>query len=139
VALSKLQISLEHGATKGCLSLLTTCAIVYEPKCGGGGEMRGLRLSQLVQQYTRAKINFGDLTPYLTYGLEKNLRISFTCGSAEMQPSSDGASFGHRSGLSNSVHGLANGHSCPLCALNQPISEAESVFALIDNAFLQKN
>ncbi len=32
---------------------------------GGGGELRGL--SQLVQLYTGAQINFGDLTPYLTY------------------------------------------------------------------------
>ncbi len=31
---------------------------------GGGGGLRGL--SQCVQLYTGAKINFGDLTPYLT-------------------------------------------------------------------------
>jgi hypothetical protein len=32
--------------------------IGYEPKCGGG--------CGVVQLYTGAQINFGDLTPYLT-------------------------------------------------------------------------
>jgi hypothetical protein len=32
---------------------------------GEGGKLRGL--SQLVQLYTGAQINFGDLGPYLTY------------------------------------------------------------------------
>jgi len=36
------------------------------PNAGGGRELRGL--SQWVQLYTGAQINFGDLTPYLTYG-----------------------------------------------------------------------
>ncbi len=54
--------SLKQVDTKRCrLSLLTNSALVYEPKCGGVGEWRGL--SQWVQLYTRAKINFGDLTP----------------------------------------------------------------------------
>jgi hypothetical protein len=35
------------------------------PNAGGGGELWGL--SQGVQLYTGAQINFGDLTPYLTY------------------------------------------------------------------------
>jgi hypothetical protein len=35
------------------------------PYAGGGGELRGL--SQRVQLYTGTQINFGDLTPYLTY------------------------------------------------------------------------
>ncbi len=35
------------------------------PKRGEGGELRGL--SQWAQLYTGAQINFGDLTPYLTY------------------------------------------------------------------------
>ncbi len=34
------------------------------PKCGG------LRARQWVQLYTGAQINFGDLTPYLTYKLD---------------------------------------------------------------------
>jgi hypothetical protein len=38
------------------------------PNARGGGELRGL--SQRVQLYTGAQISFGDLTPYLTYGLE---------------------------------------------------------------------
>ncbi len=57
-----------QGVTKGCrLSWLTNSALVNEPKWGGEGvELRGL--SQWVQLYTVALINFGDLTPYLTYG-----------------------------------------------------------------------
>jgi hypothetical protein len=36
------------------------------PNAKRGGELRGLK--QWVQLYTGAQINFGDLTPYLTYG-----------------------------------------------------------------------
>jgi hypothetical protein len=36
------------------------------PNAGGGGQLLGL--SQWAQLYTGAQINFGDLTPYLTYG-----------------------------------------------------------------------
>jgi hypothetical protein len=35
------------------------------PNAGGGGEFQGL--SQWVQLYTGAQINFADLTPHLTY------------------------------------------------------------------------
>ncbi len=35
---------------------------------GGGG---GVRLSQWVQPYTGAQVNFGDLTPYLTYDVQR--------------------------------------------------------------------
>jgi hypothetical protein len=56
--------------TKRCrLSWLTNSALVYEPKCRGrglGGEL--WCLSQWIQLYTGAQINFGDLIPYLTYG-----------------------------------------------------------------------
>jgi hypothetical protein len=62
-----------HVITKRCrLSLLTNSALVYEPKCGGRGELRGL--SQWIQLNTGAQINFEDLTSYLTYGL--NLKLS---------------------------------------------------------------
>ncbi len=48
---------LGQGVTKRCrLSCLTNRALLYD----GGGGLRGL---------TGAQINFGDLTPYLTYGL----------------------------------------------------------------------
>ncbi len=55
-----------QGVTKKCRpSWLTDSALVYEPKCGGGG-LRGL--SQWVHSCAHgAQINFGDLTPYLTY------------------------------------------------------------------------
>ncbi len=57
------------GVTKRCrLSLLTNSALVYVPKCGGRG--RGCRVS--ANEYScahGAQINFGDLTPYLTYDI----------------------------------------------------------------------
>ncbi len=57
----------EQGVTKRCrLFWLTNSALVYEPKCGGRGELRGL--SQWVQLYTGAQINFGNLTQCLTCG-----------------------------------------------------------------------
>ncbi len=53
-----------QGVTKRCrLSWLTNGALVYEPKCGG--------LQVSANEYSCAhggQINFGDLTPYLTYG-----------------------------------------------------------------------
>jgi hypothetical protein len=57
----------KQGVTKRCrLSWLTTSPHVYEPKCGGRGEY-----SQLVELRAHgAQMNFGDLTPYLTYGIK---------------------------------------------------------------------
>ncbi len=59
--------------TKRCrLSLLTNSVLVYEPKCtkwGGGGESCGIT-AKWANGYScahGAQINFGDLTPYLTY------------------------------------------------------------------------
>jgi hypothetical protein len=45
------------------------CALVYEPKCGGrGGGVAGSQpMSTAVH---RSPTNFGDLTPYLTYGIK---------------------------------------------------------------------
>ncbi len=42
------------------LSWMTNSALVYEPKCGG-------REGVAEQLYTEDQINFGDLSPYLTY------------------------------------------------------------------------
>ncbi len=57
------QIS-KQGVPKRCrLSWLTNSALVYEPKCRGGGGS----LSEWEQLYTGAQIKFGYLTPYLTY------------------------------------------------------------------------
>jgi hypothetical protein len=51
-----------QGVTKRCRpSWLTNSALVYVPKCGGGGGLETVGTHG-------AKINFGDLTPYLTYG-----------------------------------------------------------------------
>ncbi len=62
-------VALSQRVTERCrLSWLTKSALVYEPKCGGGGggQLRGL--SQWVQvYYTGAQITFWDLIPYLTY------------------------------------------------------------------------
>ncbi len=46
--------------------MLTNSPLEPKMRGKGGGELRGL--SQWVQWYTGAQINFGDLTPYLTYG-----------------------------------------------------------------------
>jgi hypothetical protein len=74
-------IAQDQGVTKRCrLSWLTDSAFVYEPKCGGrGGSCGG---SQPMS--TGAKINFGDLTPYLTYaqdapGVDKIDQPRVTC------------------------------------------------------------
>jgi hypothetical protein len=60
-----------RGLHKRCrLSLLTNSAPVYKPKCGGrGGGVAGS------QPYAGAQINFGDLTPYLTYVKDQHCRI----------------------------------------------------------------
>ncbi len=48
------------------LSWLTKSALVYEPKCKGKWGVVGSQpMSTAVH---RSQINFGDLTPYLTYG-----------------------------------------------------------------------
>ncbi len=61
-------MNLFQGFTKRCrLSWLTNSALVYEPKCGGG-MLGGLLMSTAVHAHG-AKINYGDLTPYLTYDL----------------------------------------------------------------------
>ncbi len=56
-----------RGITKRCrLSWMTNSALVYEPKCGGG-----VGYGALANEHScahGAQINFGDLTPYLTYG-----------------------------------------------------------------------
>ncbi len=59
------------GVTKRCrLSWLTNSALLYEPKCGGGG---GSANEDSCAH--GAEINFGELSPYLIYGftpLERN-------------------------------------------------------------------
>ncbi len=63
----RVELGSDQGVTKRRrLSGLTNRLLVYVPKFGGGGEVRGL--SQWVQLYTGAQINFGDPTPYLAYG-----------------------------------------------------------------------
>jgi hypothetical protein len=56
----------QQGVTKRYrLSWLTNSALVYEPKCRGGG---GCEVS--ANEYScghGAQINLGDLNPYLTY------------------------------------------------------------------------
>jgi hypothetical protein len=52
--------TLPRGVTKRCrLSWLTNSALVYEPKCGGGG---GYGVPANVYIIVRAQINFGDLS-----------------------------------------------------------------------------
>ncbi len=59
-----------QGVTKRCrLSWLTNSALVYEAKMRGDG--RGVARSQPMSTaaHRSPKINFGDLSPYLTYVL----------------------------------------------------------------------
>ncbi len=74
--------------TKRCLlTRLTIIAPSYMgPNAGGGGKLWGL--SQWVQLYTGAQINFGDLTPYLTYGSLPRDTLACGWGSGE-GPNSD--------------------------------------------------
>jgi hypothetical protein len=52
-----------QGVSRRCrLSWLTNSDLVYEPKCKGGGWSTGSHPMD-----PGAQINFGDLTPYLTY------------------------------------------------------------------------
>ncbi len=56
------------GVTKRCrLSWLVNSALVYEPKCGGGGASGVRGVSHEYSCAHGSQINFGDLTPYLTY------------------------------------------------------------------------
>ncbi len=68
-----------QGVTNRCRkSWLTNSALIYEPKSGGGES-----LSQWVQLNTGAQINFGDLTPYLTYGYNNAFTydvLGYNCG-----------------------------------------------------------
>ncbi len=53
------------------LSLLTNSVLVYEPKCGGRGVLRGLSQWKQLCNHVTVKpryVNFGDLPLYLTYG-----------------------------------------------------------------------
>jgi hypothetical protein len=53
--------------TKICrLSWLTNGALAYEPKCGGRGGYSGFS-ANAYSIAQRVQINFGDLTPYVTY------------------------------------------------------------------------
>jgi hypothetical protein len=61
-----------RGHKRCRLSWLTNSALVYEPICGGGGGVGGKfagsqPMSTAVHKAHRAQINFGDLTPHLTY------------------------------------------------------------------------
>jgi hypothetical protein len=67
--------SKHRGVTKRCrLSLMTNSALVYKPKCGVEGGVAGV----LAKEYGcphGAQINFGDLTPYLTYVLTASIAV----------------------------------------------------------------
>jgi hypothetical protein len=75
-------LCLHQGVTKRCrLSWLTNSDLVYETKCGGSCGVSANEYSS--QLYTRAQINFGDLAPYLTYGLHI-LHICMFCEGATL-------------------------------------------------------
>ncbi len=57
-----------RGVTKRRrLYWLTTSVLVYKRECGGRGGVAESKPMSTAQLYTGAQINFGDLTPYLTY------------------------------------------------------------------------
>jgi hypothetical protein len=66
--------TMNQGITKICLlSWLANSALVYEPKCGGGGGGGcGFSANEYISAHG-AQINFGDLTPYLTYSCDYSL------------------------------------------------------------------
>ncbi len=67
-----------QGVTKRCcLSWLTNSAFVSESKCGGMGRTAGSQPISTSMQVTwhGAQINFGDLTPYLTYVWGSRTRV----------------------------------------------------------------
>jgi hypothetical protein len=82
-----------QGITKRCrLFWLTNSALAYEPKCGDRG---GLRVSADEDSCVHgAQINFGDLTPYLTYGMLGPVKTMVVCD------------VGHRTVLDGRVQGL---------------------------------
>ncbi len=79
-----------QGVTKRCrLPWPTNSALVYEPKCGGGEwPMSTAVHRKWVQLDTGAQINFGDLTPYLTYAssLKHKIHTVYTTEYTELQP-----------------------------------------------------
>ncbi len=69
-----LYVRVRQGVTKRCrLSQLTNSALVYGPKCGGGGGW-GVSANEYSSAHG-AQINFGDLTPYLNYGVRVQVVI----------------------------------------------------------------
>ncbi len=73
---SEVLLTVVQGVKKKCrLSWLTNSALVYEPKCRGGG------CGVSDNNYSCAhgvQINFGDLAPFLTYAIV-HLQRTKTC------------------------------------------------------------
>ncbi len=72
-------VSAKQGITERCrLSWLTNSTLVYEPiaQVLGVGGSCGVSANEYSCAHGAQK-NFGDLTPYLTYG--GNLKDDFTC------------------------------------------------------------
>ncbi len=74
--------SIIRGLQRDVVYLGWPIALLYlSPNAGGRGYLRGL--SQWVQLYTGAQINFGDLTPYLTYVYNTLILSGSVSGSLE--------------------------------------------------------
>ncbi len=58
------------------MSSILTSALIYEPKCGVRGDVAGVSATEYSCEHG-AKINFGDLTPYLTYADNTNFTFIF--------------------------------------------------------------
>ncbi len=59
-------------------------ALVYEPKMRGEGGVNAWPMSSRVRLYTGAQINFGDLTPYLTFACIGHRAQAYICRSGTL-------------------------------------------------------
>jgi hypothetical protein len=69
-----------QGVIKRCrLSWLTHSDLLHESKMWGGmGEVAGKMSTAVYIKWHGAQINLGDLTPYLTYGMDKRFECAET-------------------------------------------------------------
>ncbi len=66
VALEVVKVGMNGRGTGCARGPQRNVALVYEPKCGGGG-VAGFSANEYSCAH-EDQINFGDLTPFLTYG-----------------------------------------------------------------------
>ncbi len=87
------RLTINQGVTNSChLSLLTNSALLYESRCermgwgGGGCGVSSNEYSCAAITWHGAKINFGDLPPYLTYAISLSTFLASVFWSAATRP-----------------------------------------------------